>query len=118
MKSISSLVTLLVIVIALCFALNNRQSATVSLWPFGIEMVAPLYLLSLGTLLVGILLGVTFGWALHVPHRAEARRLRRDIAGLRDKIEDMRHAAGPRGDENRALLARLRTRHRFWSKRP
>jgi len=117
MKSISSFVTLLVLAIALCFALNNRQSTAVSLWPFGIEVVAPLYLLSLGTLILGLLLGITFGWAVHLPHRAEARRLRRDITGLRDKIEDMRLTAGPRGDDNRALITRLRMRRRFWDKR-
>jgi len=98
MRLISWLFTLFVLFIALCFAVNNRQSATISLWPFGIEVVAPLYLLSLGTLFLGLLMGVLIGWVSHLPHRIEARRLRRDIADMRDRIEDLRAAAPVDGE--------------------
>ncbi|MGE3623523.1 MAG: lipopolysaccharide assembly protein LapA domain-containing protein [Bdellovibrionales bacterium] len=89
MKFFSWLATLVVLFFALCFALNNRQSVTVSLWPFGLEIVTPLYILSLGTLFLGLLLGSVVGWISHLPQRLEARRLRRDISDLRDKVEDL-----------------------------
>src|SRR5580658_5709885 len=92
MKFVSWLLTALVLLIALGFALNNRQTTTLNLWPAGIVIEAPLYLFSLGTLFAGILLGVVIAWIGHLPRRMETRRLRRDIGKLREKIEDMNAA--------------------------
>lgn len=89
MKLISWLLTAIVLVFALGFALNNRQTTTLNLWPAGVVIEAPLYLFSLGTLFAGLLLGILIGWISHLPHRMETRRLRRDIARLHDKIEDL-----------------------------
>jgi len=119
MKFFSWLLTLIVLVAALSFALHNRQDTTLSLWPFGVEVVAPLYIFAIGTLFIGILLGAVFGWAVHLRHRMELRRLRRDIAHLHEKIEDMRAAAsGPQGrDMSRSLIARMRSKRRLWERR-
>jgi uncharacterized integral membrane protein len=116
MKLVSWLLTLFILLVAICFALNNSQSITVSLWPFGIELVAPLYLLSLGTLFLGLLIGAVIGWITHLPHRLEARRLRRDIAGLREKIEDLR-AAPPLEKSDTQTLPSPSLRWRVWGKR-
>ena len=89
MKFLSWLLTLLVLALALCFALNNRQMTSLSLWPFGFEVQAPLYLFALGTFFGGMLIGSVIGWMSNLPHRMESRRLRRDIAGLHQKIEDI-----------------------------
>jgi uncharacterized integral membrane protein len=89
MKIVSWLLTAIVLLAALGFALNNTQTTTLNLWPAGVVIEAPLYLFSLGTLFAGLLLGVFIGWIGHFPHRMEARRLRKDIAKLHDKIEDM-----------------------------
>ena len=89
MKFISWLLSLLILALALCFALNNMQHIVLNLWPAGITVEAPLFLVSLGTLFVGILIGAVIGWFLHFPHRIEARRLRRDIGKLRDKMDEM-----------------------------
>jgi len=89
MKFISWILTGVLLLLALGFALNNRQTTTLNLWPAGVVIEAPLYLFSLGTLFVGFALGALIGWIGHIPHRMEARRLRRDIGRLREKIEDM-----------------------------
>jgi uncharacterized integral membrane protein len=115
MKFVSWLLTLSVLAVALCFAFNNRQSITVSLWPFGIEMVAPLYLLSLGTLFLGLLMGAVIGWISHLPHRIEARRLRRDIADLREKIDHFRSSVPLLESHGGAPL--LKSKWRFWENR-
>jgi lipopolysaccharide assembly protein A len=118
MKLFSWLLTFVVLVLALSFALHNRANITVSLWPFGVEVVTSLYILSIGTLFLGFLLGAVFGWAIHVPHRMEARRLRRHVADLKEKIEDMRNNAGAQGQGiSRTLMARLRGKRRFWERR-
>jgi uncharacterized integral membrane protein len=117
MKFISSLFTLVLLAAALCFALKNNQSTVVSLWPFGIEVEAPLYILTLGTLFFGIVIGATFGWAMHLPHRVETRRLRRAVEDLRGRIDEIQTAAEPRSEQSRGLIARFRGRHRIWHKR-
>ena len=119
MKFLSWLLTLLILLVALSFALHNRASTTVSLWPFGVEVVAPLYILTIGTLFLGLVLGAVLGWAIHLPHRMEARRLRRDIAALHEKIEDMRVTATLPQSRNASglLIGRLRTKRRFWDRR-
>ncbi len=118
MKLISWLLTSIVLVAALSFALNNRQSVTVSLWPFGIEVVAPLYLFIIGTLGLGLLLGAIIGWISHLPHRIEARRLRRDIAGLREHIEDMRTAPMLDRAGIKSNLSAYGPKWQVWRRRP
>jgi uncharacterized integral membrane protein len=116
MKFVSGFLTLIVLLAALSFALHNSQSTTVSLWPLGIEILAPLYILTIGTLFIGLLLGAIFGWIIHLPHRLETRRLKRDIANLKEKMEDM-HVSAPLGNTGRTLVARIGTKRRFWERR-
>jgi uncharacterized integral membrane protein len=106
MKLFSWLITAVLIFLALAFALANRQSAMVNLWPFGIAIQAPLFLLTLGTLFLGLLLGAVIGWVSNLPHRAQARRLRHDIAGLREKIETLQIAGGPQRRRDDRLTRR------------
>ena len=58
----------ILLLLALAFAISNRQSATISLWPFDAQVEAPLYLLTLGLLLIGLLLGAGFAWLSMLPH--------------------------------------------------
>jgi uncharacterized integral membrane protein len=90
MKIISWLLSLFFILLTVAFALHNRQGVTISFWPFAEEQVAPLYLLVLGALFIGLIVGGVIGWISHVPHRLAARRLRKDVAGLHRRIEDLR----------------------------
>ena len=115
MKFVSWILTLLVLLLAVSFALKNQQNTTLNLWPADIVVEAPLYLVSLGTLFVGLLLGAMIVWISHLPRRLETRRLRRDIAKLREKIEDM-NATLPHAENSdapkvkaRGFLTRLRS---------
>jgi len=89
MKIISGILGFAVLVLAVSFALSNRQSTVVSLWPFGREIEAPLYLLSLGTLFVGVFVGAIWGWVSMLPHRLQAHRLHKDIATLNQRLENL-----------------------------
>lgn len=57
------------------FAISNTSPVDVALWPFSGSLELPLYALSLGTLIAGLVLGVTIGALRHVPVRLERRRL-------------------------------------------
>lgn len=117
MKLISGLIGLIILALALAFALNNRQSITISLWPFGLEVMLPLYLLSLGTLFIGLLAGATIGWTSALRHRFEARRLRKDITHLHDKLHDLQQTILP-PDANGPTLPSPKRRWRMWEPHP
>src|ERR1700733_4241560 len=89
MKLFSGLFGFILLLLALAFAISNRQAATISLWPFDAQVEAPLYLLTLGLLFIGLLLGAGFAWLSMMPHWLAARRLRGDITHLHDKLEEL-----------------------------
>jgi uncharacterized integral membrane protein len=90
MRLTSWFLTFLILFVAICFALHNGQDAAINLWPFGGETTLPLYGLALGTLFGGFFLGVTVSWLSHFPRWMETRKLRRDAAVLRQKLEEVR----------------------------
>lgn len=117
MRFFSGLLGLIILALALAFALNNRQSTTISLWPFGLEVQAPLYLLTLGTLFIGLLAGATVGWTSALRHRFEARRLRKDITHLHTKVHDLQQTILP-PDIDGPSLPSPRRRRKLWGPTP
>ena len=120
MKFLSGVLGLFVLALALSFALANRQATVIQFWPFGVSIEAPLYLLTLGTLLFGLLIGAAIGWFAHIPHRMAAWRLRRDVTALQDKIDSIHAAAAapilrePDDEDDGGDLRFLPVRKPFW----
>ena len=92
LRKLSWIITIPITVVCVVFALANRQSVMVDLWPFAISYEPPLFLLVLGALLVGFLLGVLVTWFAAGRTRDKARRahyrasdLEREVAWLRRK---------------------------------
>jgi putative membrane protein len=78
----------LVAVILILFAISNRETVSLSLWLLpGAALELPLYLLVLGTLVVGFLIGQLAGWIGGWRWRREARRSRDRIAMLERELE-------------------------------
>jgi lipopolysaccharide assembly protein A len=73
-------------VVLMLFAVSNRGAVSLGLWPlpFGVEL--PLYLLALGALFAGFLIGVIGGWLAGHGRRVELRRSRRRIAALEREL--------------------------------
>jgi uncharacterized integral membrane protein len=63
----------LVALALIIFAVDNRQTVTVSLWPLPIAASMGLYLVVLLTLLCGFLLGELMAWMNGHRHRRAAR---------------------------------------------
>jgi uncharacterized integral membrane protein len=119
MKFLSGTLGFIVIFLALAFALANRQTATISLWPFGITIEAPLYLLTLGTLLLGVVIGAFIAWFGMFPHRLRARKAQKDLAVLQDKVADLQQAvaaAASAPDPDDDLLLPGPPKKRFWGR--
>ncbi|MDX2027460.1 MAG: LapA family protein [Alphaproteobacteria bacterium] len=115
MKLLSSLIGLVILLLALAFAVTNRQPVALNLWPFDLVVQAPLSFLSLGTFLFGLLVGAVFAWFHMIPQRLAARRMRKDFAKLQDKIDDLQQSAMMPEDRDGAFLLSGPARGwRFW----
>lgn len=88
----SWIVSTVLTLVFLLFVLSNRELVVLSLWPFATTITAPLYLFFLLTLFVAFFMGLTVMWLLQHKHRAEAKRLRRELAAIeaasKPKTED------------------------------
>jgi uncharacterized integral membrane protein len=109
------LIPLAVVIVA--FAVANRQTVTLSLDPFNAERPAaslslPLYLLIIGLLIVGVIVGGVATWLNHGRWRRAARRLEREAQDLRDELASLRRGAGtaPRIAEPSSAPERLQLR--------
>jgi uncharacterized integral membrane protein len=118
MKVLSAITGFVLLLVILVFTLSNKQAAAVSLWPFDLEITAPLSLWMLGSLGSGLLFGSLFVWLGALPHRLRARRLGKDIIAISDRLlqaerELERHRAKA-GKTETPLLAG--SKWRFWEK--
>jgi uncharacterized integral membrane protein len=114
MKIISGFIGIIVLALALSFAIANRQPATLNIWPFDIALEAPLCVLSLGTLVFGVLIGALMAWLAMLPHRLRARRLGKDIALLREKLQELQQTVL---SPSKGHLFAPPAKYKFWKKK-
>jgi putative membrane protein len=88
--------------VAVVFAIANRQLVLLDLWPLALTIQAPLFLLVLGSTVVGLLAGAVVAWFSGGATRRRAREARRridelerEVARLREAVESPRPAAPP-----------------------
>lgn len=100
--------TFLVAIVCAIFAVSNRASVSLSLWPFPGTLEIPVFALVLGTTFAGLLLGLCVGWLASMPARLARRRLttrlavaEADIGRLKAQLAGQSAAALP------ALTARV-----------
>ena len=82
MKVLSWVVGAPLAVIALSFALSNRQAVVVGLWPFDDGLSLPVYLIVLLPLLIGFLGGALLASLKGLKHRRAARQQARRADAL------------------------------------
>ena len=91
-----------VAVLLILFAVSNRAIVSVGLWPLPDVVDLPLYLVVLGTLVVGFFAGDLVAWVGGWRWRREARRSRERIAMLERELAAERVQ---RGDARLPLAA-------------
>jgi len=87
MKIIWWIVFGLAALVVILFAVSNRHVVEVALWPLPDRAVLPLYLLVLGSLLLGFAVGQLVTWIGGWRWRREARRSRERVAALERELE-------------------------------
>ncbi len=91
----SWLLTLPLTLVLVAFAVANRQTVAVNLWPFALEMQTPVFLLSLGCLFIGFAFGALLLWLSSLRHRLAARKLGTALAKAQDEIKKLQQEKMP-----------------------
>jgi len=73
-------------VVAVVFAVANRTPAALEIWPFGVSLEAPLFLVVLGAAFVGFVAGALVAWLSAGRARRRARAAERRVAELRREV--------------------------------
>jgi uncharacterized integral membrane protein len=93
MKTLSRILLGLFLAVGVLVAVSNREPVELGLWPLREKLVAPLFLLIVFLLLVGVLAGLLMGWFSNRRHRTQARhrgaeveRLEREVTKLKGEL--------------------------------
>ena len=86
MRRFGWIVSIPVIIVVALFAVNNRQSVALNLWPLPWDVTAPLFLLTLGAILFGFLFGCLVMWLTAARQRRRLRDTRRDLDAARSEL--------------------------------
>jgi uncharacterized integral membrane protein len=94
-KIVAAVILIPLAIVIVAFAVANRQIVTVSLDPFSSEhpatsLTLPLFVLVIGLLIVGVVVGGAASWLRHGHLRRTARRFERDIRELRSEVASLR----------------------------
>ncbi len=101
LRVLKTLFWLLVAAALVTVGLANRGMVELRLLPAALEervgvlpdLDLPLFLVILGSVALGLLIGFVWEWIREIPERAEARRLAGELARLRSQEEASRRAA-------------------------
>jgi uncharacterized integral membrane protein len=80
------ILVLIVAFVLAVFAVSNRESVTLGLWPAPFLVEIPLYVAMLAALAVGFVLGEVAAWISGRRRRREARQRRRQLASLEGEL--------------------------------
>jgi putative membrane protein len=90
------------------FAVSNRETVSLALWPLPFLLDLPLYLVFFISLLIGALVGAVATWLAGQHDRRELRRRRRRIGALERELEATQSQLENRPDPPPPALATSR----------
>lgn len=91
MRIVFWIIALPIVAIAMAFAVSNHESVTIDLWPTPYRLDIPLYIAVTGALLLGFIVGVTWGWVGSLRARSRARNEAKRADRLATENEELRH---------------------------
>lgn len=91
MRLVLLLVLPLLTALVVAFAVANRHVVPLNLWPFRLELQAPLFFLALGGLVLGVLLGFLGAWLGNGGTRRRLRQERERAQRLEAEVARLRH---------------------------
>ena len=86
LRFVGGLLLALLALLFVLFAVSNRESVAVGLWPLPVVVEVPLFFVALVALLVGFVLGELAAWVAARRWRREVRRRGRRIEALENEL--------------------------------
>ena len=86
MRTVYRVIILAGAILLILFAVSNRETVSVELWPLPFLAEVPLYLLCFLSLLIGTLIGAAIAWIAGRRNRRELRSRRRRIEALEREL--------------------------------
>lgn len=98
-RIVTTIIVVPLAVVLIAFAVANRQMVTVSFDPFSVTepaavLTLPLFALIILLLIVGVAIGGAAAWLRQSRWRSAARRLEREVADLRAKVDALGSPTG------------------------
>ncbi len=84
----SWLISLTFLVVCVLFAVNNRQEITIDCWPLDYDIKTPLFVITLGGFLVGLILGASLLWLSGLRTHWDKRKLSKEVTKLKTKLNE------------------------------
>jgi uncharacterized integral membrane protein len=112
MRTLKILLLCLILLVIVVLALANRGPVTLNLLPEGMDRVmplsveVPLFVVSLVSIGVGMVIGYLLEWLREHKHRRRASAKSREAAQARREVERLRKETGRHEDDVLALLGR------------
>jgi uncharacterized integral membrane protein len=107
-KLATTVATLPITLAVVLFAVSNRHVVELRVWPLPGSLEAPLYVIGLGTMVAGFLIGGVIAWIGAGDSRHRARMAERDARGLETKLSEARDQTA----KARAMLPSSRASNR------
>jgi len=117
MRTIKYIFLGLVGLVLLLVAVANREAVTLRLIPQELaevlgrnfEVSLPLFIVILGGVVVGLLVGFVWEWLREHKHRRDAQQGRRAVSQLEREVKSLKKTTNPEQDEVLALLEETST---------
>jgi uncharacterized integral membrane protein len=112
MRTLKLLLLGLILAIVVVLAVANREAVTLQLLPQGLDRVMqrsielPLFVVILGSVVVGMAIGYLFEWLREHKHRRRASQKAQEAARLNREVAQLRKETGRPEDDVLALLGR------------
>lgn len=90
MRLLTWLVGVVVSILTALFAISNPIPVSITFWPFPFALDVGLYIIIIGTVFFGFLVGVLVTWIAAGKHRRWIRKQRSEIQALEGEITDLR----------------------------
>ena len=110
MRTVKIILLALILLVIVVLSLANRETVTLNLLPEGmatlmpVSVQVPLFLVSLLSILVGMIVGYLFEWLREHKHRRRASQKAREAARLNVEVDRLRKQSGKPDDDVLALL--------------
>jgi uncharacterized integral membrane protein len=91
MRFIAWLVGAVFAILVVVFAISNKDSITIGLWPFDEGIQAPKFLIALVPLAIGLLIGAGFSGIGTMRARMRHRSAQRRVRGMEREMEELRN---------------------------